>query len=160
MAEKGASTALLECEVNEAAEIAEASVFRSLAESSAFFEAGYIGYSFRPDSPRLDGLLLKTFVWNVRVSAVSKVRSSYYDDRSRFPEGSIAFDHGLLMRDIACEWHAEPEMLGERRAKKFYNRLSENLDSRIPSHLSSSVKSAESVNQWKKRFGFGKETTD
>ncbi len=86
------------------------SVFSSLQESSSFFEAGCIGYSSRPDSSRLDGLLLKAGRWEVSPLRVERVRSAYYENRSIFPEGSIQFDHALLMRDIPHEWHAEPEI--------------------------------------------------
>ncbi|MDA7629965.1 hypothetical protein N8670_03915, partial [Akkermansiaceae bacterium] len=73
-------------------------------------EAGCIGYSARPDSCVLDGLLLKVDDWQASALAVSRIRSLYFDDHSLFPEGSITFDHGLLMRDIAHEWHSEPKI--------------------------------------------------
>ena len=38
--------------------------------------------------------------------AVGEVRSSYFDDRSKFPEGSAIFDCALLMRGIEHEWHS------------------------------------------------------
>jgi hypothetical protein len=41
---------------------------------------------------------------------VDLVESSFFDDRTRFPEGSIAFDCALLMRDLAHEWHARPQL--------------------------------------------------
>lgn len=90
------------------------SVFGSFEESSRFFEAGCVGYSSRPDSCVLDGLLLKVSKWAVTPLEVEKVSSAYFDDRSIFPAGSIAFDHALLMRDIPHEWHSEPEMLAEK----------------------------------------------
>ncbi|MBK1856481.1 DUF2071 domain-containing protein [Verrucomicrobiaceae bacterium 5K15] len=86
------------------------SVFDDLAASSAFFEQGCIGYSSCPGTKRLDGLLLKTERWKVSPLEVESVSSTYFDDRSIFPEGSIAFDHALLMRDIPHTWHSEPEM--------------------------------------------------
>jgi hypothetical protein len=30
---------------------------------------------------------------------------SIYEDRNRFPGGSVMFDHALIMRDIRQEWH-------------------------------------------------------
>jgi len=86
------------------------SVFKNLAESSAFFEQGCIGYSSCPGSNKMDGLLLKTEQWEVSPLDVTSVKSAFFDDRSIFPEGSITFDHALLMRDIPHEWHSEPEM--------------------------------------------------
>ena len=95
-----------------AAEIPSDSIFDSLKESSDFFEAGCIGYSARPDSCILDGLLLKVADWQASALTVTKIRSSYFDDRSLFPKGSITFDHGLLMRDIAHEWHSKTQIEG------------------------------------------------
>ena len=102
--------ALVDLEVSETGTFPETSVFPSLREASKFFEAGCVGYSSRPNSCRLDGLLLKVFDWQVSPLAVSHARSSYFDDCSIFPSGSIELDHVLLMRNIFHEWHSEPEM--------------------------------------------------
>lgn len=89
-------------------------MFGSLSESSHFFEAGCIGYSSRPNSCALDGLLLKVPDWRVTLLTVKRVRSAYYDDPSLFPPERIQFDHALLMRDTPHELHSEPEMLADR----------------------------------------------
>ena len=86
------------------------SVFGSLHEASRFFEAGCIGYSSRPNSRKLDGLQLKATDWEVSPLKIHRMSSSYYDDLSLFPKGSIELDHALLMRDIPHEWHSEPEI--------------------------------------------------
>ena len=91
------------------------SVFKSLAETSAFFEAGCVGYSPKPNSCHLEGLQLKTQQWEVSLLEVKSIQSAYFDDTSIFPADSITFDHALLMRDIPHEWHSEPSM--EVRAK-------------------------------------------
>lgn len=101
---------LVEFTASESTEFPSDSVFASLDESSAFFEAGCVGYSPKPKSDQLDGLLLKTLNWKVSALAVESIRSAYFDDRSIFPEGSIEFDHALLMRDIDHEWHIQPSM--------------------------------------------------
>jgi hypothetical protein len=90
------------------------SVFSSLSESSDFFETGCVGYSSRLDSCRLDGLLLKVWDWKVSVVDCEYVRSAFFDDKAIFPQGSIEFDHALLMRDIPHEWHSEPEMTSKK----------------------------------------------
>ncbi|MEM0896139.1 MAG: DUF2071 domain-containing protein [Verrucomicrobiota bacterium] len=107
----GMEKPLVDLEALEVTDFPETSVFGSLEESSAFFETGCIGYSSRPDSRTLDGLLLKVTGWRVSTLAVTRLESSFFDDRSLFPEGSIQFDHALLMRDIPHEWHSEPQML-------------------------------------------------
>ena len=81
------------------------SCFGSAPEASAFFEGGCLGYSVTRNPARLDGLLLRTHEWRVQAFDVSGVQSSWFEDRARFPAGSVQFDHALLMRDIAHEWH-------------------------------------------------------
>jgi hypothetical protein len=41
---------------------------------------------------------------------VDKIQSSYFEDPSRFPSGSVEFDCALLMRDIVHEWHGRPDL--------------------------------------------------
>jgi hypothetical protein len=86
------------------------SVFASLTEASAFFQAGSLGYSATPDLRRFQGLELRCHRWQVEPLAVSAVRSSYFDDRSVFPAGSIEFDCALLMRGIEHEWHGKSDL--------------------------------------------------
>lgn len=80
------------------------SVFASLAEASAFFEGGSLGFSTTKDGGRLDALRLRALEWTIRALRVSEVRSSYFEDARRFPPGSVAFDHALIMRDVPHEW--------------------------------------------------------
>lgn len=106
---------LVDLEVRETDMFPTGSVFSSLEEASKFFESGCIGYSSRPDGCTLDGLLLEVPDWEVSALAVDSVRSIYFDDQDIFPSESIEFDHALLMRDIAHEWHSEPSMnVGKR----------------------------------------------
>lgn len=93
-----------------AADLPTGSVFGSLAEASAFFQAGALGYSATPDPRRFQGLELRCHRWQVEPLAVSAVRSSYFDDRSVFPAGSIEFDCALLMRGIEHEWHGKSDL--------------------------------------------------
>jgi uncharacterized protein YqjF (DUF2071 family) len=88
----------------------EDSIFSSLAEASAFFEGGSLGYSVTRDPKRLDGLRLETRTWRVTPLEVKNVFSTYFSDETKFPKGSIAFDHALLMRDIAHEWHSVDDL--------------------------------------------------
>lgn len=104
---------LVDLKVAEVEEIPKSSVFRNVDESSCFFEKGCIGYSSKPNSCTLDGLLLKVPNWRVSALRVKHVQSAFFDDRKLFPEGSIELDHALLMRDIPHEWHSEAEMEAE-----------------------------------------------
>ena len=88
----------------------ESSCFGSLAESSAYFEGGRIGYSVTNDCCRLDGIRLETDGWHVRPLAVEHVESSFFADQSMFPAGSVSFDHALVMRDVRHQWHGVADM--------------------------------------------------
>lgn len=104
---------LVKLQLRETTEFQEGSVFSTLGESSKFFEGGCIGYSSRPGSCTLDGLLLKVMDWQVSPLDVVSVESAYFDDQALFPRDSIAFDHALLMRDIPHEWHSERTLTAE-----------------------------------------------
>lgn len=80
------------------------SIFDSLASASHFFEKGCQGYS--PGHAGFDGLELRTAKWECTLLNVACVRSGFFEDTSVFPEGSIHFDHALLMQDIPHQWHA------------------------------------------------------
>ena len=88
-----------------AGRLPESSVFGAVEDASAFFEKGSVGYSPGRSGGSLDGLELRTTEWSVRPLAVESVRSNFFDDRSRFPEGSAVFDCALIMRNVRHEWH-------------------------------------------------------
>ena len=96
-----------------ASELPDSSSFASVAEASRFFEAGSLGYSATAEGKRLDGLVLKTLTWNVEPLALDHVYSSFFADRTKFPEGSVTFDCALIMRNIAHEWHTASELYVE-----------------------------------------------
>jgi len=82
----------------------QSSCFDSLTQASTFFESGSDGYSVSSDPGRLDGIRLDVQNWQVKPLLVTHLASSFYDDVSKFPKGSITFDHALVMRDIAHRW--------------------------------------------------------
>jgi hypothetical protein len=88
----------------------EGSVFSSLEEASSFFRAGSLGYSATCDPRRFQGVELRCDTWKVEPLSVSLVHSSYFDDRSIFPQGSIEFDCALVMRNIGHEWQMRPDL--------------------------------------------------
>ena len=90
--------------------LTEGSIFQSLAEASAFFEPGSLGYSATAGGEKLDGIVLHTHRWEVQPLQVDAVESSYFSDETLFPGGSISFDHALIMRNIAHEWYSAAEM--------------------------------------------------
>jgi hypothetical protein len=86
------------------------SVFRSAEEASAFFRAGSLGYSSTGEPGRFQGLELRCLDWRVEPLEVDEVRSSFFEDGSLFPKGSIALDCALLMRGVEHEWHGRPDL--------------------------------------------------
>lgn len=86
------------------------SIFADVVEASSFFEAGSLGFSDTSTDGRFDGLELRTDQWLVSPLDVGRVESSFFDDRSMFPEGTVEFDNALLMRNIEHEWHARDSL--------------------------------------------------
>jgi hypothetical protein len=86
--------------------IPRTSCFSSLEVASRFFEPGSLGYSVTRRPGRLDGIELRTEGWAVEALDVDEVSSSYFFDRTRFPDGSVEFDCALAMRNLAHEWHS------------------------------------------------------
>lgn len=78
------------------------SVFDNLECVSKFFENDSVGYS--PYKNDFDGLELKAYNWKVSLLEVSEVSSSFFENESIFPKGSVTFDNALLMKDIEHEW--------------------------------------------------------
>jgi len=87
------------------------SIFPSLAEASAFFQRGSVGYSATRTPGKYDGLELRVAEWRVEALAVEHVASSFFDDTSRFPVGSATFDCALVMRGVHHSWHTLPTLL-------------------------------------------------
>jgi hypothetical protein len=96
---------------SEADALPASSCFASLAESSHFFECGCVGYSPTRTSGRFDGMRLKTKNWRVRPFRVDQVDSSFFNNSTPFPRGSIQFDHALIMRDVQHEWRLAAPMV-------------------------------------------------
>jgi hypothetical protein len=106
----------IELRAREAESFPTSSCFDSLADSSSFFQAGSVGYSATSDCCRFDGMRLESHGWGVGPLTIERLESSFFDDRSRFPEGSIAFDHALIMRNLRHEWHGVEDLRLARNA--------------------------------------------
>ncbi|MEP6569728.1 MAG: DUF2071 domain-containing protein [Acidobacteriota bacterium] len=108
--ESSDSAVVVKVEGSTVAALPANSIFSSLAEASAFFEAGSLGYSVTHDPNRLDGLNLKTEQWLVEPLEIRTISSSYFSDETKFPPGSIEFDHALIMKNVAHEWHSAADL--------------------------------------------------
>jgi hypothetical protein len=86
------------------------SIFHSLAECVAFFQAGCAGYSPTGKAARLQGLELRCHLGNAAPLAVDQAQSSYFEDAARFLPGSVEFDSALVMRNLPHEWRRLPEL--------------------------------------------------
>lgn len=93
-----------------AAALPDSSVFASLDLASEFFAQGSLGYSDTNTKGKFDGLELQCKNWHVESLDVDAIQSSYFEDSSRFPAGSVEFDCALLMRNIVHEWHGRPDL--------------------------------------------------
>lgn len=93
-----------------APELPRTSIFSSLPDASSFFEGGSVGYSVTRDPGRLDGLKLETSQWRVEPLDVERIYSSYFSDETKFPKGTIEFDHALIMRNVEHEWHSADDL--------------------------------------------------
>jgi hypothetical protein len=78
------------------------SVFGNLEAASDFFRNGSVGFS--PNRTSYDGLELKTMKWKVSPLVVDNVSSSFFENETVFPKGSVVFDNALLMLDIKHKW--------------------------------------------------------
>ncbi|MEO7234234.1 MAG: DUF2071 domain-containing protein [Lapillicoccus sp.] len=85
-------------------ELGGSRLFADVAAASAFFERGSVGFSGTRNPNRFDGLALRTKAWRVDPAEVLEAHSSFFSDRSRFPEGSAQLDCALVMRRVPVTW--------------------------------------------------------
>ena len=89
-------------------------IFASIREASLFFERGSLGYGPVQGGRGYAGVLAEPRGWAVHPLAVTRVRSSLFDDEGCFPPGKAEFDHALVMRDVEHVWRGAPELEHER----------------------------------------------
>ena len=80
------------------------SIFESQQIASDFLKQGSVGYSPDKTGDVFDGLELHTYEWKTIPLSVANVRSSFFENETLFPKGSIQFDNALLMKNIEHEW--------------------------------------------------------
>ncbi|MCL1669156.1 DUF2071 domain-containing protein [Elizabethkingia ursingii] len=84
------------------------SIFKTIDNVSDFFKKGSVGYS--PNGNDFEGLKLETYKWEIKPLEVINIRSSFFEDKNIFPEGTIQFDNALLMENIEHEWKSLPSI--------------------------------------------------
>lgn len=83
-------------------------VFDSVEAASRFFQNGEAGYSEAIRKGQFDGVKLKIFDWRVEPLQVEQIQCNFFDERNRFPAGTVEFDCALLMRHLKNEFHILP----------------------------------------------------
>lgn len=81
-------------------------LFAEAADASAFFERGACGFS-ADRRGCLEGIEMATDQWAAAPVSVT-ARSTFFEDATRFPRGSVRLDSALLMRDVPVVWRAIP----------------------------------------------------
>ncbi len=99
---KSSDNTYVEIDATLTGQLNETSIFKTLDNASAFFQKGSTGYS--PNGKNFDGLKLETYKWEVKPLKVEHVKSSFFEDKERFPEGTVKFDNAILMENIEHEW--------------------------------------------------------
>lgn len=98
----GSDKTRIEIDAKLAANLNNDSIFESLDDVSKFFENGSVGYS--PNGNNFEGLKLETYNWKIEPLEVLHMKSSFFEDKSIFPKGSVCFDNAVLMKNIEHEW--------------------------------------------------------
>jgi hypothetical protein len=80
-------------------------LFPTFAEASEFLRRGDCGFSCSLKGDKLEGVQLRALKWQMQPLEVKALRAAFFEDRKRFPPGSVEFDCALLMRGIRHEWH-------------------------------------------------------
>jgi hypothetical protein len=91
------------------------SIFGDVEEASEFFRRDTLGYSHTREPGRYDGVELRAAEWRIDPLAVQHVRSSFFDDPTRFPPGSVEFDCALSMRRSHARWRSHPPLWSATR---------------------------------------------
>lgn len=89
------------------------SIFDDLDSASNFFKQGSVGYSPNKIGESFDGLELKTKNWLVSPLTVLNVTSSFFENKTIFPDGALTFDNALLMKNIDHEWSSKQSLVNK-----------------------------------------------
>ena len=72
--------------------------------ASDFFQGAPVAYTATPNSCTFVGVELTTDGWDLRPLHVDAIKSSFFDDPTRFPPGAAALDSAFLMAGLATTW--------------------------------------------------------
>ena len=97
----------VDADVRVASELEGSRLFRNLEHASAVFRGSPVGVS-PGRTGRLEAVELETSAWSIEAADPVRVTSSFWDDRARFPAGSVQLDSALLMRKVPVTWSSQP----------------------------------------------------
>jgi hypothetical protein len=100
-----------------AGELPSSSVFLDVEDASEFFRRDRVGYSGTRAPGCFDGIELEVEQWDIDPLEVDFVSSTFFDDTTRFPAGSVEFDCALSMRRTRARWRARPQLRRVNRAR-------------------------------------------
>jgi uncharacterized protein YqjF (DUF2071 family) len=98
-------------------ELPSGSIFRDLDHASEFFRRDTVGYSETRAPGCYDGIELEVERWDIDPLAVDHISSTFFDDTTRFPPGSVEFDCALSMRHTRARWRSRPQLRFVSRAR-------------------------------------------
>jgi hypothetical protein len=104
----------IDVSVHRADTVAPTSVFASVAEASGFFRCAPMGYAATKRDGVFDGVTLTADGWAVEPLHLDAVRSSFFDDRTRFPAGAAVPDSAFLMANLETKWTPQPALVARR----------------------------------------------
>jgi hypothetical protein len=90
------------------------SLFASLEAASACLRGGSLGFSASGEGACFQGMELGCDCWPAEAFAVSRLRSTFFDDSTRFPPGTVEYDSALVMRDVSHRWRSGPTLRSPR----------------------------------------------
>jgi Uncharacterized conserved protein (COG2071) len=99
-------TTAVDVEVWTSQKLVGSALFDDAADASEFFRLGSAGYSAGREPDEFEGMELATSQWRADPCVVDRAASSFFDNRSVFPAGSIELDSALVMREIPARWTA------------------------------------------------------
>jgi hypothetical protein len=111
---KGRNQMYLKVQGQQTSKFPRESVMRNVETARNFFGGPSLGFSPRYKQMIFDGLELVVEQSKLQPLRIEHLRSSFFEDTSRFPKGSIYFDHALIEKQVAHQWHYQRELLAPR----------------------------------------------
>jgi hypothetical protein len=108
-------------------EVMQGSVFRGVEEASRFFRCAPLGYAATPEDGVFDGVAIAAEGWAIEPLHVDEIRSSFFDDRDRFPAGTAIPDSAFLMANLGTTWRAQPALVASQEGLRVLSRAGQAL---------------------------------